>query len=312
MRKRKLGNSDLKLTVIGFGAWALGGGEWAFGWGDQDDEASIEAIHRALDLGVNWIDTAAVYGLGRSEEVVGRALHGKRDRVIIATKCGLRWDHKGRIKGFLSAESVREEVENSLRRLDVDVIDLYQIHWPTKPKQDLEGWETMARLKEEGKVRHIGVSNFSVRQLEAIQAIHPVASLQPPYSLLEREVERELLPYCAASGIGVVAYSPMQCGLLTGKMTRERVASLPENDFRKRDRHFQEPDLSTALQMVEDLKAVATDRSVAQLALAWVLRREEVTSAIVGTRHPRQIEETIKAADWKLTSEEIEAVEKLL
>jgi aryl-alcohol dehydrogenase-like predicted oxidoreductase len=314
MRTRRLGSTELELTVIGFGAWALGGGDWAFGWGSQDDRESIDAIHRALDLGVNWIDTAAVYGLGHSEEVVGKAVKGKRDRVIIATKCGLTWNRKGKIKGFLSSKSVREEVENSLRRLDIEVIDLYQIHWPFRPRDDLEAWGTLADLIDEGKIRYAGVSNFSVKQLDAIRGLHPPASLQPPYSMLERGIEQDLLEYCAGHDIGIVAYSPMQCGLLTGKMTRERVADFPRDDFRRKDRHFREPALSATLEMVEGLQEIAagSGRTAAQLAIAWVLRRPEVTSAIIGTRNSRQIEETAPAADGGLDWAEINAVEELI
>jgi aryl-alcohol dehydrogenase-like predicted oxidoreductase len=314
MRTRRLGNTELELTVIGFGAWALGGGDWAFGWGPQDDAESIAAIKKSLDLGVNWIDTAAVYGLGHSEKIVGKAVKGRRDKVIIATKCGLTWNRKGKIKGFLSAKSVREEVDNSLRRLDIDVIDLYQIHWPTRPRDDLEAWQTLAELIEEGKIRYAGVSNFSKKQLEAIQGLHPPASLQPPYSMVERGVEKDLLAYCRDHEIGVVAYSPMQCGLLTGKMTLERVANLPREDFRRKDRHFKEPALGATLRMVEGLREIAEGcgRTVAQLAIAWVLRRPEVTSAIVGTRNDRQIEETAAAADWVLDEAQVAAVERLI
>jgi aryl-alcohol dehydrogenase-like predicted oxidoreductase len=314
MQTRKLGSTDLELSVIGFGAWATGGGGWAYGWGPQDDRQSLEAIHRALDLGVNWIDTAAVYGLGHSEEVVGAAVKGRRDRVAIATKCGLVWDRKGRIKGRTGAESVRNEVEASLRRLDVDAIDLYQIHWPTRDADDLEAWGAMQAMIEEGKIRYAGVSNFNAKQLEALRPLGTPASLQPPYSMLERGVEDGLLSYCADHGIGVVAYSPMQCGLLTGKMTRERVKRMPGDDFRRKNPHFSEPALGATLDLVEGLRdiAAAAGRSVAQLAIAWVLRRPEVTSAIVGARSPVQIDETAGAAGWTLDAGEIAAVEALL
>ena len=314
MKTRKLGATGLELSVIGLGAWAIGGGDWAYGWGPQDDRDSVDAIRRAIDLGVNWIDTAAAYGLGHSEEIVGKAVKGLRDRVTIATKCGLVWDEKGKIKGFVSAESVRNEVEASLRRLDVETIDLYQIHWPTREKNDLDGWAAIQKMIDEGKIRHAGVSNFSVKQLEAFATIRPPASLQPPYSMLERGVEDELLPYCAAKQIGVVAYSPMQCGLLTGKMTRERVDAMPDDDFRRTNHHFTEPALDATLDMVEGLKDIASSagKSMAHLAIAWVLRRPEVTSAIVGSRNARQIEETVGAADWTLSEKEIDAVEKLI
>jgi len=230
METKRLGNTDLYLTEIGLGTWAIGGGGWRFSWGPQDDEQSIRTIHRAMELGVNWIDTAAVYGLGHSEEIVGKAIAGIRERPIIATKCERCWDNDGRIYGSLRRESIRAEAEASLRRLGTEVIDLYQVHWP-QPEEDLEeGWAAVAELVREGKVRWAGVSNFSLVHLRRVQAIHPVASLQPPYSMLKRDVEAELLPYCAANGIGVVAYSPMQKGLLTGKVTAERVAQLPADD----------------------------------------------------------------------------------
>ncbi|MFH1998353.1 MAG: aldo/keto reductase [Planctomycetota bacterium] len=313
MQFRRLGSTDMDFSIIGFGAWALGGGGWAFGWGPQDDRKSIDAIHRALDLGVNWIDTAAVYGLGHSEEVVSRAIQGRRDKIYIATKCGLTWNEKGKIKGHVSRDSVRKEVEDSLRRLDIDRIDLYQIHWPTRPANDLEAWETMADLVREGKIRYAAVSNFSVKQIEPLMEIKKPASLQPPYSLLERGIENGLLGFCREHEIGVVAYSPMQCGLLTGKMTAERVANLPEDDFRRKDPHFKEPNLSRTLQRVEQMKtmAQAAGRTPAQLSLAWVLSRPGVTSAIVGTRDPAQIEETVTAADRVLTEDEAQAVESL-
>lgn len=315
MQTRKLGYTDLQLTAIGLGTWAMGGGGWAFGWGAQDDADSIATIHRALDLGINWIDTAAVYGLGHAEEIVGRAIAGRRDKVIIATKCGLVWD-KGSTTPYarLKAKSVRREVEDSLRRLKVEVIDLYQIHWPEPEEYIEEAWSVMADLIKEGKVRYGGVCNFSVKQLKRVQPIYPVASLQPPYSMLERGVEDELLSYCAADNVGVIVYSPMQAGLLTGKFTKERAASLPDDDWRKRDRHFQEPELSANLKLVEGLRPIAerNGRTVAQLAIAWVLRRPEVTAAIVGGRRPAQIEETIAAGDWRLSAEHIAEVDALL
>jgi aryl-alcohol dehydrogenase-like predicted oxidoreductase len=314
VRTRKLGYADLHLTTVGLGTWAIGG-PWKWGWGAQDDAESIDAIQRALDLGVNWIDTAAVYGMGHSEEVVGRAIAGRRDEVIVATKCGLVWDEGStEAYGQLTAASVRREVEASLRRLDVDVIDLYQIHWP-RPDEDIEeGWGTIADLVREGKVRYGGVSNFSVEQLKRVQPIHPVASLQPPYSMLERGVEEELLTYCAANDIGVVAYSPMQAGLLTGKYSRERIASLPDDDWRKRSSHFSEPAISATLALIERLRPIAerNGRTLAQLAVAWVLRRPEVTAAIVGARRPSQIEETVPAGDWVLSKGDSAAIDALL
>ncbi len=315
MQTRQLGYSDLHLTTIGLGTWAIGGGDWAFGWGPQDDADSIAAIHRALDLGINWIDTAAVYGLGRSEEVVGRAIADRRDQVIIATKCGRVWQEGNTTpSGRLKADSVRREAEASLRRLKVEVIDLYQIHWP-QPDEDIEeAWGVIADLIRAGKVRYGGVSNFSLAQLERVQPIHPVASLQPPYSMLKRGVEDELLAYCAANKIGVIVYSPMQAGLLTGKFSRERVTSLPGEDWRTRSEFFQEPQLSANLELVEGLRPVAerSGKTVAQLALAWVLRRPEVTAAIVGARHPGQIEETAPAGDWQLSSAELAQIDALL
>ena len=315
MKTHKLGYSELQLTAIGLGTWAIGGGGWDHGWGPQDDTQSINTIHRALDLGINWIDTAAVYGLGHSEEVVGQAVADWRDEVIIATKCGLVWDEGGTTPyGHLTAESVRREAENSLRRLDVDVIDLYQIHWPDPDEQIEEAWATIAALIDEGKVRYGGVSNFSVEQLKRIQPIHPVASLQPPYNMLRREIEEDLLPYCAAHNISVIAYSPMQSGLLTGKYTKERIADLPDEDWRKHSSRFQEPALSTSLEVVEGLRPIAErlGGTVAQLAVAWVLQRPGVTAAIVGARKPHQIEETVQAAGWGLSDEDMAEIEALL
>ena len=316
MRTRKLGYTDLRLTTMGLGTWAIGGGGWQWGWGPQDDAESIAALQRGLDLGINWIDTAAAYGLGRAEEVVGRAIAGRRGEVIVATKCGLVWDEGStEVYGRLTAESVRAECEASLRRLNVDVIDLYQIHWPIDEEHLEEAWSTIADLIQEGKVRYAGVSNFSVAQLKRIQPIHPLASLQPPYSMLERGIEEELLPYCAANDIGLVIYSPMQTGLLTGKYTKERIASLPNEDWRKdRNPHFQEPALSANLALVEKLRPIAerNGRTLAQLAIAWVLRRPEVTAAIVGSRRPSQIEGTAPAGDWTLSAEDIAEIDALL
>lgn len=315
MQTRRLGESDLELTVIGLGAWAIGGGGWAFGWGPQDDADSISAIRRALDLGVNWIDTAAVYGLGHSEEVVGRAIEGRRDDVIVATKCGLVWDPGSTTPyGRLRAASVRQEVEESLRRLRIERIDLYQIHWPDPDAEIEEAWTEIAGLILEGKVRCAGVSNFNPSQLDRIRSIHPVTSLQPPYSMIQRLVEKELLDYCAKHRIGVVVYSPMQAGILTGAITRERMARLPEDDWRRKSRQFNEPFLTANLDLVDRLKAVAGrhGRSIAQLAIAWVLRRSDVTSAIVGARNANQIEETAGAAGWTLPAEALDEIEGLL
>lgn len=316
MQTRKLGYTDLHLTTMGLGTWAIGGGGWQWSWGSQDDAASIAALQRGLELGINWIDTAAAYGLGHAEEIVGKAVAGRRDQVMVATKCSLVWEEGSpNISGRLKADSVRREAEASLRRLQVEVIDLYQIHWPNPDDDIEEGWGAIAGLIQEGKVRYGGVSNFNLEQLKRVQAIHPVASLQPPYSMLERDVERELLPYCAANNIGVIVYSPMQTGLLTGKFTRERIASLPADDWRKdRNPHFQEPALSANLTLIEGLRPIAErhGKSVAQLAIAWVLRRPEVTGAIVGVRRPSHIEETVGAGDWNLSPEVIAEIDELL
>jgi aryl-alcohol dehydrogenase-like predicted oxidoreductase len=314
METRRLGNTDLFLTEIGLGTWAIGGGNWKFSWGPQDDEQSIRTIHRAMELGVNWIDTAAVYGLGHSEEVVGKAIRGMRDRPIVATKCERRWDRDGKIYPCLKRDSIRAEAEASLRRLKIEVIDLYQVHWP-QPDEDLEeGWAAVAELVREGKARYAGVSNFSLAQLRRVQAIHPVASLQPPYSMLKRDVEAELLPYCTANGIGALAYSPMQKGLLTGKVTSERVAQLPADDHRRGDPEFQPPRLAANMELAQGLRRLAESRgkTAAHLAIAWVLRRPELTAAIVGARKPSQVEETVGAAGWRLSPEDLAAVDALL
>jgi aryl-alcohol dehydrogenase-like predicted oxidoreductase len=315
MDKRKLGNSDLEITGIGFGAWALGGPDWRYGWGPQDDRESIEAIHRAIDLGINWIDTAAAYGLGHSEQVIARAVAGKRDKVIIATKCSLVWqDGDYDVRNCLKAESIRREADASLKRLNLDVIDLYQIHKPI-PDQDVEeGWGAIADLIREGKVRYGGVSNFNVDQIKRAQAIHPVTSLQPPYSMVRRGVEDELLEYCARNQIGVIVFSPMQAGILTEKFTREWFTGLDEKDWRRRNKQFSEPHLSANLSLVEKLRPIAAryGRPLSQLAIAWVLRRPEVTAAIVGSRRPSQIEETAAAASWKLPAEAIAEIEGIL
>src|SRR5229473_1590672 len=314
MQTRKLGNSDLHITPVGYGAWAIGGSGWQFAWGSQDDNDSIAAIHRTLELGVNWIDTAAVYGLGHSEEVVGRALKDWRgSRPYVFTKCGLRWGFKGEVHKVLSADSIREEVENSLRRLTVDVIDLYQIHWPPDPDSDEleEAWSTLAGLKREGKVRWIGASNFDVQQLRRAQDIAPVTSLQPRYSLVHREIEDEILPYCLEQHIGVIVYSPMASGLLTGAMTRERAARLPQDDWRKGHLDFTEPNLSRNLALVERLREIGQrhNRSVGEVAIAWTLHHPAVTGAIVGARNARQAEQVMRAGELRLTDEEVNEIE---
>jgi aryl-alcohol dehydrogenase-like predicted oxidoreductase len=312
MTTKQLGSSDLHLTPIGIGAWAMGGGGWAFAWGPQDDNESIEAIHSALDKGLNWIDTAAVYGHGHSEEVVGRALKGRAQKPYVFTKCARNWGEDRKIFKSLKRDHIRQECENSLRRLQVDVIDLYQIHWP-EPDEDIEeGWETMARLKEEGKVRFIGLSNFSVDQMKRVAAIAPITSLQPPYSIISPEIEETVLPYTQANGIGVLVYSPMKSGLLTGKMTRERIAALPDDDFRKNRADFQEPALSRNLELVELLRAIGQrhGRSPGEVAIAWTLRLPGVTSAIVGMRSAAQVEGVIGAATFRLSTEEIAEIDK--
>ena len=315
MQTRTLGNSGLNITRVGYGAWAVGGSGWQFAWGSQDDSDSIAAIHRSLELGVNWIDTAAVYGLGHSEEVVGRALKTwSGPRPYVFTKCALRWDAQGNVQKVLKRDSIRREVEDSLRRLSIDVIDLYQIHWPPDPDSaELEeGWSTMADLKREGKVRWIGVSNFSVPQLKRAKAIAPVTSLQPPYSLVHREVEDDILPYCLREGIGVIVYSPMASGLLTGAMTRERVAKLPKDDWRRGHPDFTEPNLSRNLALVDRLREIAKrhNRSVGEVAIAWALRHPAVTGAIVGARNAKQAEGVMRAADLRLNDKEVNEIEE--
>jgi aryl-alcohol dehydrogenase-like predicted oxidoreductase len=314
MEMRKLGNSDLHITRVGYGAWAIGGSGWQFAWGSQDDNESIAAIHRALELGVNWIDTAAVYGLGHSEEVVGRALKDWRgSKPYVFTKCGLRENAKGEVQKVLSADSIRGEVEDSLRRLSVDAIDLYQIHWPPDPDSAAleEGWSTLADLKREGKVRWVGVSNFNVQQLQRAQAIAPVTSLQPRYSLVHREIENEILPYCLSEGIGVIVYSPMASGLLTGAMTRERAAKLPADDWRRGHPDFTEPNLSHNLALVGRMREIANrhKRSVGEVAIAWTLRHPAVTGAIVGARNARQVEGAMRAGEVHLTEDEVNEIE---
>ncbi len=315
MQTRRLGKTDLELTVIGLGTWAIGGGGWAFGWGEQDDDQSIATIHEALEHGVNWIDTAAVYGYGHSEEVVGRALKEWPEPVIVATKGGRLPNPNGRPIPCIKRESLIRECEDSLRRLHVEVIDLYQLHWP-QPDEDIEeAIEALADLKTQGKIRWAGVSNFSANQLDRAIACGEVASLQPPYSLLNRDMEARELPWCAAHRVGVIVYSPMQCGLLTGKVTREWFETLPEDDWRKtKNPYFQEPALSRNLELVSELQAIAerSRRTVAQLAIAWTLRKEAVTAAIVGARRPGQITGILPAAEWKLGASLLEEISKLL
>ena len=289
----------------------MGGAGWAFAWGPQDDDDSIAAIRAALEKGVNWIDTAAVYGLGHSEEVVGKAVKGLAKRPYIFTKCERIWNERGEIAKSLKADSIRRELEASLRRLQVERIDLYQIHWPEPDEQIDEGWSTLAQLKAEGKVRHIGLSNFNVPQMQRAQAIAPIASLQPPYSMISPEIEESILPYCGAHNIGVLAYSPMKSGLLAGTMTRERVAAFPADDFRRRTPNFQERLLSRNLELAELLRAIGQrhGRTPGEVAIAWVLRRPEVTAAIVGMRSAKQVEGVIGAAEFRLSAEEIEEIQ---
>jgi aryl-alcohol dehydrogenase-like predicted oxidoreductase len=317
MQSRTLGNSDLNITPVGYGAWAVGGSGWQFAWGSQDDNDSIAAIHRALELGVNWIDTAAVYGLGHSEEVVARALKSwPGPRPYVFTKCGLRWDAQGNVQKVLRRDSIRGEIEDSLRRLALDVIDLYQIHWPPDPDSPAleEGWSALADLKREGKVRWLGVSNFNVDQLKRARKIAPVTSLQPPYSLTHREVEDEILPYCLHAGIGVIVYSPMASGLLTGAMTRERAAKLPKDDWRKTNPDFNEPNLTRNLELVEILREIAKrhNRSIGEVAIAWTLRNPAVTGAIVGARNARQADGVMRAGDLRLNDKEVAEIEDFL
>ncbi|HPY52324.1 MAG TPA: aldo/keto reductase [Sedimentisphaerales bacterium] len=313
MQKRKLGDTDMPLTTVGLGTWAMGG-PWQFGWGPQDDEEALGAILAALDRGINWIDTAPVYGLGHSEELVGQALRQTKHRPYIATKCGLLWNEKKEKVPCLKPESIRRECHASLQRMGIETIDLYQMHWPDPDEGVERAWEEMARLVDEGKVRYIGVSNYSIAQLERIRRIHPPASLQPPYSMLHGEAEEELLPYCAQHHMGVVVYSPMQRGLLTGKFSHERLAALAPDDHRRRHPDFQEPRFSATLELVEQLKKIARrhGRTCSQLAISWVLRRREVTAAIVGARRPDQIEETVQASGWNLSEDDVEEIERLL
>jgi aryl-alcohol dehydrogenase-like predicted oxidoreductase len=314
METRKLGNSDLQLTPVGYGAWAIGGGGWEFAWGSQEDSHSIAAILRSLELGVNWIDTAAVYGTGHSEEIVAQALkHWKGQRPHVFTKCVLRWDENRKVYRDHSAASIRKECEDSLRRLQTDIIDLYQMHWPpTDNGLELEeAWGAMSELQTEGKVRWIGVSNFDKAQMERAASIAPVTSNQPPYNILRRKIEEENLPYCLGKGVGVISYAPMASGLLTGAMTRERAAALPADDFRSRNPEFKEPRLSRNIELVERLRAVGLrhGRGPGEVAIAWVLRHPAITGAIVGARNAKQAEGVMRAGDLKLSHQEIAELE---
>jgi aryl-alcohol dehydrogenase-like predicted oxidoreductase len=311
LRTTELGNTGMQITRVGFGAWAIGGGKWQFGWGPQDDEASIETIHWALQLGVNWIDTAAAYGLGRSEEVVGRALEGVENRPYVFTKASLVPGPGGTVVNNLKRDSILREAERSLARLGIDAIDLYQIHWP-RPAEDIEeGWSALAELKEQGLVRHIGVSNFDVEQLRRIQQIAPVETLQPPYSLIARDVEQDVLPYAQREGIGVIVYSPMGSGLLTGAMTRSRIASLPDDDWRKQSEQFREPQLSSHLALVKRITTVAErhDTTPGAVAVAWTLMNPAVDGAIVGLRRPGQVGAILGGANLELSQDDLDTIE---
>ena len=312
---RNLGNSDLQLTPIGFGAWAIGGGNWEFAWGPQDDQESIAAIHRALDEGINWIDTAAIYGLGHSEEIVGQALKSfVGPKPLVFTKCSMRWHPDRTIYRSLKAGSLAEELEGSLRRLGVDTIDLYQIHWPNPEEEIEEGWETLSKFKEHGKVRWIGVSNFSVAQMKRAQAIAPITSLQPPYSMLRKAIEEEVLPYAQDNGIGVINYSPMVSGLLTGSMTAERVAAFPADDWRRRAVEFNEPRLSRNLRLVELLREIGDGHGVSPgvVAVAWTLRHPAITAAIVGGRSASQVMGLAPALNFRLSDDEYSRINAFL
>lgn len=313
MRSVTVGWTDLQATRVGLGTWAMGG-DWLFGWGEQDDQRSIETIHKALDLGVNWLDTAPIYGLGHSEEIVGRALEGVQNPPLVATKCSRRWDHDGNPYGSMDRDSILAEAHASLKRLRLEVIDLYQIHWPIPDEGIEEAWRAIEELIASGLVRYGGVSNFDVTQMKRAQGIHRIATLQPPYSMLKRDVEKDVLPYCSEHEIGVIAYSPMQKGLLTGKVTRQWVESLPDGDHRKRDSDFSDPKLAVNLELVRRLEQIADrqGRSLAELAIAWTLAHPAVTAAIVGARTPSQIEATAPAGDWDLPEQVMDEIESAL
>jgi aryl-alcohol dehydrogenase-like predicted oxidoreductase len=311
LNKRRLGTTDLEITRIGFGAWALGGGGWEYGWGPQDDRQSIAAIHRAIDLGINWIDTAAAYGFGHSETLIGEALKGLPDRPYVFTKGGMVPDGNRNVIKVLKADSLRREIDASLRRLGVDAIDLYQIHWPTEDIE--EGWRVLSDAQTAGKIRWIGVSNFNIPQMQIIEEIAPIDSLQPLFSLLERDAENKLLPYCLEHEIGVIVYSPMASGLLSGAMTRERVMRLPADDWRKtKSPWFQEPQLTANLKLADLLNRIGLqyDRSAGEVAIAWTLRNPAVTGAIVGIRSPHQLDGVIGATDFELSDQDIEEIER--
>jgi len=314
LQTRQLGTTDMHITSVGFGSWAIGGGGWVYGWGPQDDSESIAAIHRALDLGINWIDTAAAYGLGHSEEVVGQAITGMAERPYIFTKCELTWNERGEIIDSLKRDSIRRECEDSLRRLKLDVIDLYQIHWP-RPDEDIEeGWATLAELQREGKVRWIGVSNYNVAQMCRASAIAPINSLQPPYSLIRPDIEHEILPYCQEHNIGVIVYSPMYSGLLTGKMTAERIRNMPSDDWRQNDPEFKSPRLEKNLKLVDALCEIAKRHDVEPgvVATSWTLNHPAVTGAIVGFRRLSQVDGIFPSVEFRLSEEEIHELQMLV
>ncbi|HTZ60302.1 MAG TPA: aldo/keto reductase [Acidobacteriaceae bacterium] len=312
MNKKKLGNSDMELTPIGFGSWAVGGANWQFSWGPQDDNDSIAAIHKALELGMNWIDTAAVYGLGHSEEVVARALKTASQKPYVFTKCGLVWDEKREVSNSL--KHIRREVEDSLRRLAVETIDLYQVHWPKPDEEIEEAWTAMADLKQQGKVRWIGVSNFSVDQMKRVMKIAPITSNQPPYSMLNRAVEQSILPFCRENNIGVINYAPMHSGLLTGAMSKERVANFPQDDFRRNAKNYQEPLLSRNLAVADFLRTIGARHGVSAgvVAIAWTLHQPAITAAIVGGRNAKQVQGVIPAATFRLSEQEFSEIQNYL
>jgi len=311
---RKLGNSDLQLTAIGFGAWAIGGGNWDFAWGAQDDSESIRAIHQALDEGINWIDTAAIYGLGHSEEIVGKAVKGSSHKPLIFTKCSMRWDGERKIYRSLKASSVAEELDGSLKRLGVETIDLYQIHWPNPEEEIEEGWAELARQQAAGKIRWIGVSNFNVSQMKRAIEIAPITSLQPPYSMLRPAIEQEILPFCQANGIGVINYSPMVSGLLTGRMSAERVAAMPADDWRRKAVEFNEPRLSRNLRLVDLLREIGEAHGVQPgvVAVAWTLHHPAITAAIVGGRSGDQVKGLAPVLQFRLSEQEFASIGKFL
>ncbi len=313
LQKRQLGNTDMHITPVGFGAWALGGGDWVYSWGPQDDKESADAIYHSLDLGINWIDTAAGYGLGHSEEVVGQTLAGMSERPYVFTKCSLVWNEKGEFTPSLKRDSIRRECEDSLRRLKMDCVDLYQIHWPNPDVEIEEGWATLAELQKEGKTRWIGVSNFSVDQMKRSQAIAPINTLQPPYSLIRPEVESEILPFCEKNNIGVIVYSPMYSGLLTGKMTAERIKNMPPDDWRQRDPEFLSPKLEKNLEIVAALSEIGKRHGVEPgvVAIAWTLRLSAVTAAIVGVRRPSQVDGIYPSINFRLSTQEIDRLNQV-